>query len=374
MTFKLVQGGQQRWRSLSGPHLAALFGAGAKFDKGVLMNNRTSRSRKPPGTQRGSDPQVLDDSWDVGVGPRSMTGRASLTDVGADVTGALHLLYGAAKNRLSPPFRRRLLYARAHKWPPRLNPPVTFTEKVTWRMLNDRRPLIGQMGDKLRMKQYAVEVAPNIVKVPETLWQGTDVALLTTVGLPEYWVLKPNHSSKRVYFGRGAPDVTELRQFTADWLDEPLSRAGEWAYSQASRLLFAEALLGVPGKPPQDYKFFVFAGEPKVIQVDSDRYVGHRRSLYTPEWQRLRVRTPFPEPYADESRPELLDRMLVAASRLGQPFDFIRVDLYTVDGEIYLGELTPYPGGGVQPYRPRSFDAELGSHWNLPTSSHADCT
>jgi hypothetical protein len=233
-------------------------------------------------------------------------------------------------------------------------------------MLNDRRPLIGQMGDKLRMKQYAVEVAADIVKVPETLWRGTDVAHLARVGLPQYWVLKPNHSSKRVYFGSGSPDVTELRPFTADWLDEPLSRAGEWAYSQAERLLFAEALLGVPGTPPRDYKFFVFAGEPKVVQVDSDRYVGHRRSLYTPGWQRLRVRTPFQEPYADEPRPELLSPMLVAAARLGRPFDFIRVDLYTVDGEIYLGELTPYPGGGLEPYRPRSFDAELGSHWKLP--------
>ncbi len=37
MAFKLIEAAQDRWRSVNGPHLVALVRAGAKFEKGVLV-------------------------------------------------------------------------------------------------------------------------------------------------------------------------------------------------------------------------------------------------------------------------------------------------------------------------------------------------
>jgi len=37
MTFKLLEAAEDRWRSLNGPHLVALVRAGARFDKGVMV-------------------------------------------------------------------------------------------------------------------------------------------------------------------------------------------------------------------------------------------------------------------------------------------------------------------------------------------------
>src|SRR5213075_657185 len=37
MAFKLLESAQQRWRAVNGPHLVALVRAGAKFEKGVLI-------------------------------------------------------------------------------------------------------------------------------------------------------------------------------------------------------------------------------------------------------------------------------------------------------------------------------------------------
>ena len=59
--------------------------------------------------------------------------------------------------------------------------------------------------------------------------------------------------------------------------------------------------------------------------------------------------------------------MLEAASSVGREYDFIRVDLYDVEGHIYFGEITPYPAGGVVPFSDREFDLWLGSQWTLPT-------
>jgi putative transposase len=37
MAFKLLEGAQDRWRAVNGPHLVALVRAGATFEKGVLI-------------------------------------------------------------------------------------------------------------------------------------------------------------------------------------------------------------------------------------------------------------------------------------------------------------------------------------------------
>ena len=63
---------------------------------------------------------------------------------------------------------------------------------------------------------------------------------------------------------------------------------------------------------------------------------------------------------------EELDTMLEVASTLGADWDFIRIDLYAVDGVVWFGEYTPYPGGGLLRYTQRDFDAEQGLHWRLP--------
>ncbi len=51
MAFKLIESAQDRWRAVNGPHLVALVRAGARFDKGVIVE-ANSRIRKPSRDQR----------------------------------------------------------------------------------------------------------------------------------------------------------------------------------------------------------------------------------------------------------------------------------------------------------------------------------
>jgi hypothetical protein len=37
MPFKLMEAAEERWRSVNAPHLVALVRAGAKFEKGVMV-------------------------------------------------------------------------------------------------------------------------------------------------------------------------------------------------------------------------------------------------------------------------------------------------------------------------------------------------
>jgi hypothetical protein len=283
---------------------------------------------------------------------------------GGPVPGDL-LLPRAVVRRLPLRAKRALLYRQAHGRGPAGRSPQTFTEKINWRVVNDRRPLIAQLGDKLAMRSYALRVCPDL-RVPQVLWSGTDVATLAHAGLPERWVLKPNHGTMRVHFGTGFPDVDELRRITTGWLDEPLYRdRGEWVYRRARRLRLAEEFLGRSGSRPVDHKFLVVGGRVRLIQVDSGRFGGsHQRRLYTPDWIPLTVREQVPPGPVTPPPPSLPD-MTAIARTLGREFDFVRVDLYDVDGTVWFGELTPYPGGGLDPFDPE-LDRQLGAHWQLP--------
>jgi hypothetical protein len=46
MAYKLIEAAQNRWRSINAPHLVALVRAGAKFDKGIMIERPTSHDKK----------------------------------------------------------------------------------------------------------------------------------------------------------------------------------------------------------------------------------------------------------------------------------------------------------------------------------------
>ena len=274
----------------------------------------------------------------------------------------------SAIDKLPVEARRRALFVLAHGRIPHFRDPVTFNDKVNWRILNDRRPLLEWTCDKLAMKEHARGVLG--LHVPRTLWAGTELQELTSVTLPDHWILKPNHRSGLVYFGRGQPDIEQLSVVTAPWLRPAEAEdLGEWAYSKARPMLLAEEVIGTPGSPPPDYKFFVFEGNVAAIQVDVGRHSIHQRRLYLPDWSPLEVQ------YGGHALPPLepppvgLDRMLTAAAALGSGWDFIRIDLYNIGERVYFGEFTPYPCGGLDRIIPPSFDTKLGARWKLPEQS-----
>ena len=50
--------------------------------------------------------------------------------------------------------------------------------------------------------------------------------------------------------------------------------------------------------------------------------------------------------------------------KLSQGFEYVRVDLYNVDGKIYFGEMTFCPESGFGDISPVEWDYKLGSYWN----------
>ncbi|MCT7657368.1 ATP-grasp fold amidoligase family protein [Mycobacterium deserti] len=267
------------------------------------------------------------------------------------------------------PLMRHTLHLTMIRRPGNFRRPRSFNEKVNWRILNDRRERIAAACDKMRMKELARAAYPAPeLRIPQTYWFGTDLRTAPDLaGLPP-WVLKPNHSSGHVVFGPSAQtDVAALVEETDKWAQRNPVELGEWGYGQARPVLLIEERIPTPdGTVPADYKFFVFDGQVKTIQVNRGRYRYQTATFLDADWNRLPVEWRI-MPSADEPRPPELEKMLEIARALGSGWDFVRVDLYAVDGSIWFGEYTPYPGSGLLRYTSQKFDVDMGMHWQLPT-------
>jgi len=288
--------------------------------------------------------------------------------------------------------RIRLLYwKRRQSW--RTRHPVTFTQKMLWKMTKDRRPLLTTFADKIAVRDYVADAigAELLTRLYAVV---ADPAELDLARLPKEFVVKPNHASGLIWIvadrtlplGQGSRESACLASgmftTTRDALDKDLLVATcrkwlkttyadlelEWAYRNIPpQILVEELLLEAEGRIPPDYKFFVFHGRVRLVQVDTDRFDGHRRNLFLPDWSVVDAQWIYPPAEHELLRPDSLDRMIHIAEVLGQETDFVRVDLFEIAGRIVFGELTSYPEGPYAPsFSPESFDAELGRYWTLP--------
>ena len=247
---------------------------------------------------------------------------------------------------------------------PNLSAPRTFNEKIQWLKLHFRDPLLKQCADKWTVRDFVRHHAGAGVLIPALgNWNSPDdIDFLT---LPDRFVLKASHGSgwNIIVRDKATMDVDAVRRRLRNWLKQDFSRVGrEWAYENLPATVVCEQYLAGPdGEPPWDYKFHCFHGKPHFIQVDYDRFVDHSRSLYDADWNKLPFALEYPLHQEPSPPPLALEQMLGLAALLSAPFPYVRVDLYEVDGRPLFGELTFYPGKGVERFRPSSFDVEFGA-------------
>jgi hypothetical protein len=259
-----------------------------------------------------------------------------------------------------------------------------------WRMLYDRRPLLTTFADKVAVRDYVAkavgaEVLPRVHAIVD------DPADLTRAQLPVEFVIKPSHSSNRIWIVAdpvrlGCPDpsgVTERQSRitpnddTLDWEKVVSTCRGwlahnysdlnlEWAYKDVIPKIIVEELLVDPeGGLPTDYKFLVFRGKAWQVHVTTGRFVDQRCNAFSPDWVPSDWVTVKPGADRTPARPRSLERMIQIAETLGREMDFVRVDLYCIGERVYFGELTNYPWAGNHRFQPESFNEELGAHWIL---------
>ena len=255
-------------------------------------------------------------------------------------------------------WRINLTYWWRHGRLPALDDPQSFTELIQARKLDGADAQMKRMTDKIAAKQVVGELLGEEWLIP-TLWQGTE--LPAAPAWPTPFVVKARHGcNQSAFVFSDSADWAAIRAQAARWMR---TRYGYWldedAYAVIPRGLIVEPFMGTPPALPVDYKFYVFGGRVEYVQVHLGRGGRHRWILLDRMWQRVSAKTADPDP----ARPGSLLRMIGAAERLAGERDFVRVDLYEIDGRPLFGELTFYPGSGLDPFDPIALDRDLGAHW-----------
>lgn len=270
-------------------------------------------------------------------------------------------------------YLRQECYRRLGYYPDLRNP-KTFNEKLHWLKFNYYDPVQTYVADKATFKDWITEKIGSEYVIP-TIAVYDDIddineAVLET--LPDRFVIKTTN-------GYGAQAVKIIKDKSNFDLDKfkyefsPLLQ--EWKklyyydlerdYLEINPRIIIEEYREDSNGELNDYKFFCFHGEPKLIEAIRDRAHGDfRASFYDTDWVRQDLRSGNHE-NAEFAKPQLFDKMLEISRKLSREFPHVRVDLYACDDRIYVGELTFYHGGAFSQFNPRSWDYQLGEYLDL---------
>jgi hypothetical protein len=248
---------------------------------------------------------------------------------------------------------------------PNLIVPNTFNEYLQQSKLLNRKRVHTQWADKLLVRDYVAEKIGRQY-LNALIWSGDDLRSVDVDNLPERFIIKANHGSgtnivvqnKRVF------DWQAAYHATSQWLKADFSIPfGEWEYRWIKpKLVIEELLVGEYGQVPLDYKFFVFGGSVKFVQVDFDRFSNHTRNIYDENFRKLDVEFHYSIFKGDAEKPRCFDEMIGLAEKLSNQENFVRVDLYDIGRPIF-GEITLHPEAGLGKFNPQCFDRLLGELW-----------
>lgn len=252
-----------------------------------------------------------------------------------------------------------------------LDNPQTFSEKLQWLKLYNRRPEYTQMVDKYEAKRYVAEIIGEQHIIPTLgVWDSVDDVDFDA--LPNQFVLKTTHGGGNtgvvICRDKSTFDIEKAKAKLKRSLKSCIYRQfKEWPYKDVKRRIIAEQLIG--NGDIEDYKFFCFDGAPKYCQV----IAGRTANMTTIDWFNMKwEHQPFHEPknypFSKElhAKPRLFDDMRHIAELLSKSHPFIRVDLYAIDDKIYFGELTLFPTSGMGGFDPAEWDYKLGEWIKLP--------
>nr|WP_155694590.1 ATP-grasp fold amidoligase family protein [Psychrosphaera haliotis] len=259
------------------------------------------------------------------------------------------------------------MYFRRFYRLPNLVKPESFNEKLNWRKLHDFDPLLTIAADKIESKKFVELVCPEI-EIPKTLWVSDRFDDLPIDSLPSKYVLKANHGSRMNLFidDSNRLQIEQLKALLPRWMNhDQFITLGERAYKNIVKRVFAEEFLEFAGTVPDDYKFFVYHGEVKFIQLDTGRFGQHHRNMYNVNWDDLNINFSHQQKLPSPEKPLLFSKMKAAAEKLGQYFTFIRVDFYQHNNKVYFGELTVYPGAGYEVFPSSDIDKMFGEPWDI---------
>ena len=250
-----------------------------------------------------------------------------------------------------------------------LKDPKTFNEKLQWLKIYNRRQEYTQMVDKYMVKNYVAKRIGNEYVIP-TLGVWDSFEQINFEKLPEKFVLKCTHDAGSIIIADGKEKLNkaEVKKKLDTALDINYFWLGrEWPYKNVRRKIIAEKYMAGLSEMI-DYKFMCFNGRVKIIFTCTERYNDGQLKVtfFDTNWNRMPFERHYPSSNKMIAKPLNFDLMIVLAEKLCKNIPFVRVDFYEINNRVYFGEITFFPGGGMEEFTPQKWDRILGEWIELP--------
>lgn len=255
--------------------------------------------------------------------------------------------------------------------------PNTFSEKIQWLKINDRKDIYTILVDKYKVREYIKEKLGEEYLIPLIgIWDDPDDIDFNK--LPDQFVLKCNHNSGLgmcICKDKSKLDISKVRRELKKGLKQDYYLTGrEWPYKNVSRKIIAEKYMKNEHETElKDYKFFCFNGEPKYCQVISDRSTNETIDFFDMNWEHQEFIGLNNENDSNEftnskytiEKPVTFEKMKEFAYILAKNTKFVRIDFYEIERKLYFGEITFYPASGFGNFKPSEWNEKLGEMVNL---------
>ena len=246
-----------------------------------------------------------------------------------------------------------------------LENPQTIQDKLTWLNIYDTDNMKCFCADKIKVHEYCKEKLGKDICIP-IIKVYNNPQEINFDELPDKFVAKCNHGSGMniIVKDKNKEDKNEIINKLNTWLgrDFTFQNGFEAHYHDIERKCFVETFMDDGNTTLYDYKFWCFNGEPRFYTIN-DGY-GHSKWMYFYDMNQNRLpymRTDFMGKSPSIVRqPSKYNEMVEYAKKLSEPFKFVRVDFYEIDGVVYLGELTFTPGANYFRYKNHDDETKIG--------------
>lgn len=256
-----------------------------------------------------------------------------------------------------------------------LRNPKTFSEKIQWLKLYNRRPEYTKMVDKYAVKEYVSKLIGEEYVIPILgVWDKPED--IEWDKLPNQFVLKTTHGggSEGVVICKNKETFDRqkaINQLHLSYDVDIYKQLREWPYKNVLRRIIAEQYINPAPEANDlpDYKFFCFNGEPKFCQVISGRNTTESIDFFDLDWNHQPFHEPrkFPHAIIQPSCPPYFSQMIGLARQLAVGKPFSRIDFYDVNGRVLFGEITFFPTSGMGGFDDKAWDYKFGELIKLPS-------
>lgn len=257
--------------------------------------------------------------------------------------------------RVSPRLSCAISYIHNRHRLPNFSHPRDLSEIVFNMIITGENKKFVPYVDKIEVRKYIEKWGlGSYLPLLYGVWEkGDDINFDE---LPNKFALKSNNYCGGHLFchDKASWDI----EYAKRHMDEEISKASneirESQYNMIPPRVFAEELIEDPNHlQPIDYKFMCCDNQVRGCLVVLDRGTkgGPHFLFYDNQWKKQDDFLRGPEKsFSEVPQPSNYQEMVSIVQQICSHFNMVRVDLYSISGRIFIGELTFTPEGGMMSY------------------------